>query len=432
MLSRKPTIKPRTNTNKKTGVQYHDYEIHFGYVNGNPIRRYAKTIPEAEALAKREYMKLLRQTEEAMALSASQINECAIAYSILRDNGCHDSIVEIVREHIKRVKERTNTSAVPLTTIGTLKLAYDAALKKKTLSDDYRVSIAKYLRRFEEAVGKDAICANLTTQAVVDVLEKMTEGGAPKTFDNALGYASTMFNWGVKNKQIAENPLAGAERKRAKKKKPCFSLADTVQAMLLEGMEAPNADKYMPWLIIGFFCGIRVAEIGRLTWESIDWEERIILVEEPKGHLNGCPPRVVTLNDTAFAWLTLYRKDSGSIGGSVQSFGKWKCKLKSYVKGSYNVMRHTFGTMHRAKHKDIHKTANELGHYQNIRTSLNYYCTVTKPSNVEAFWALRPPVKAEAAVTAVPAAEAPQEPKVADAALLPGILHEGVPVASAV
>jgi len=424
----KPTIEPRTRRNKVTGVVTTDFEIHFGWVNKKPIRRFVKTLPEAQKKAKKLYTQLLRQTEEAMTLSPSQINECAIAFSRLRDNNCQDSILEIVDGHINRIKQQNSISTSPLTTFGTLKLGYEAEMGQKTLSKRYLVTTKQYLRRFEEVIGKDTVCANLTTNGVVGILEKMTRG-VTKTFNNTLGCVSALFNLGVKRKQITENPLIGAERKRELYTPPCFFTADRVQAILLEGMDTPRANECMPWFILGSFCGIRTAEIGRMYWENILWEERIIRIEMPKGYTKGCKPRFVTLNDAAFEWISLYRRDSGTVGCTERYFGKWKRRLKNFSKGSPNVMRHTFATAHYAKFRDIRKTADELGHYQNIQTTLNHYRALMPPSIAESFWSLRPPIQPATITQEHP--EAIQEPKDGQETLLPCLLHNGIPVANA-
>ena len=423
----KAIIKERTRINKKTGVVTKDWEINFGRVNGKYIRHFKKTYKEAQKTANDLYMGYRRKTEEAMALTSSQINECAMAFSILRENNCHDSIIEIVRGHIKRINELSNTSAtVPLTTLGALRLAYEEEVGRKPLSDVYRSIMSGCLRRFEETIGKDTVCASLTTHAVVVVIERMTKG-VPKTYNNIFGYVATMFRWGVKRKQIAENPLEGAEKKRILYKEPGFFTPDMVQDVLLEGMNAPNADKYMPWLILGFFCGIRTAEIGRLSWENIKWDAKTpkVRVEKPKGHASGTKPRLVTLNDAALAWLSLYRKDSGPIGSELE-FGKWKRGLKSFPRGSHNAMRHTFASAHYAMYEDLYKTAKELGHYQNVQTSLNHYIGLMQDDDAEEFWALRPPVKADGGEVAAPAAQEPKDEG------LPRLFPDGVPVASAV
>jgi len=427
----KATIKERTRINKQTGAVTKDWEINFGYVNGKYIRHFKKTYKEAQQAAKDLYMAYRRKTEEAMTLTSSQINECAMAFSILRENNCRDSIIEIVRGHIKRMGELSNTSAAaPLTTLGTLKMAYEADLARKRLSACYRNTMRYYLRRFEEATGKDAVCAALTANAVTDVIEGMTKG-VPKTYNNAFGCVSTMFRWGVRGKQIAENPLADAEKKAVPYKEPSFFTADKVQEILLEGMDAPDADRYMPWLILGFFCGIRTAEIGRLSWENIKWDAKTpkIRVEKPKGHTSGGKPRLVTLNDTAFAWLSLYRKESGPIGCPERMFGRWKLSTKSFPKGAQNVMRHTFASAHYAMYDDLYKTAKELGHYQNVQTSLNHYIGLMHDDDAEEFWALRPPVREVAATQGHPVA---QEQRDAENPPLPCLIPDVAPVANAV
>ena len=194
----------------------------------------------------------------------------------------------------------------------------------------------------------------------------------------------------------------------------------------------------MPWLILGFFCGIRTAEINRLSWESVKWDAKTpkIRIEMPKGHLNGCKPRLVTLNEAAFSWLSLYRKDSGPIGYAERKFLRWKHTLKNYPKKSHNVMRHTFASAHYAMFDDLYKTAKELGHYQNTQTSLNHYIGLMQDEDAEEFWALRPPVQAvgNEVTVSVPQEhpEVVQESKDGQDTLLPCLPHEGILIASAI
>lgn len=54
-----------------------------------------------------------------------------------------------------------------------------------------------------------------------------------------------------------------------------------------------------------------------------------------------------------------------------------------------DCLRHTFGSMHYAQHKNIGDTMQEMGH-TNSRTFLTHYRERVKPKEANAFWKIRP------------------------------------------
>jgi len=395
-MFKKPKVTKRIRKGK--GVNYTDYCINLGSSNGRRIKYFRKTKEEAESLAKEMYIRLKRQGVRALSLTNEQLTDSATAISILRDAGCWDTLTKIAKEHVLKQDgmKAFGVSDDDIISFGTFVDSYRSSIPD-SLSISYRRGLTFYLRRLEVMVGRDAPCGSITPDEMSDVLERISNGN-PTTFNNAKSVASTLFLWGIKKEMVSKNPLAKIDKKKVAYREPSFLKAGCVSEILKEGMTAYNSEMYMPWLILGFFCGIRSAEITRLRWEDVRWEDCVVRVAKPKGE-QGTKPRYVTLNETAKAWLSIYKKDNGLVGGSQGRFGEWRRSLKSYHRiteatekdGAGNIMRHTFCTMHFGMYKDIMKTATEMGHYENVSTTLGHYRSLATTREAEEFWALRPP-----------------------------------------
>ena len=67
----------------------------------------------------------------------------------------------------------------------------------------------------------------------------------------------------------------------------------------------------LPYLALGAFAGIRTAEIMRLRWESIRWDQKLIVIEADMAKTSA--RRLIPLSDNLAAWLKKVVKSSGPI-----------------------------------------------------------------------------------------------------------------------
>ena len=374
-----PKITKRTRT--LHGEKVIDYRVSLGTHAGKKIVFFRQTRAEAKDVGNATYARYAKQGDAGIIFSAEQVADAIAAFGILEKHIADITLTELARQHVANSRR-----GVGKATFGKLLDAYLNGLSSG-LSATYRRSIRHYAKQFETRIGRDVLCDTLTQSDVKPILDEMGEG-SPKSWNNVRGALNTIFAWGMEEGIIHSTPVASIAKKIEVYAEPVFFKAQQVAQILEEGAKTKDAALYMPWLILGFFCGIRSAEIGRLNWEAVKWEQNIIRIEKPKGSTRGSKPRFVTLNETAGAWLAPYRQNSGSFADYLK-FCRWRNSLKNYPPESDNAMRHTFATMHYAMYENLPKTAKEMGHGKNADTTLEHYCGLATNGEATAFWALR-------------------------------------------
>jgi integrase len=118
-----------------------------------------------------------------------------------------------------------------------------------------------------------------------------------------------------------------------------------------------------PMFILGGFCGLRTAEILRLSWEDIRWAESSIVISEDvsKGG-EARRRRIAPLTAPAAAWLADWKNKRGRVLPIDQPEHRVKdvCEATG-VKWKKNGLRHSFITYRVAMEKDFVRVAYEAG-----------------------------------------------------------------------
>jgi integrase len=144
------------------------------------------------------------------------------------------------------------------------------------------------------------------------------------------------------------------------------------------------------FLALGYFAGLRPAEIARLREDNLarDW------IEVPAVAAKTRTRRIVTANETLQAWLAL--------GGSlpVRNLVRRLDRVREAagVPWGHDVVRHTFASYHLAQHQSADRTAFELGH-GSTQMLFRHYREAVTPEAAARFWALRPGITTAAGRT---------------------------------
>lgn len=132
---------------------------------------------------------------------------------------------------------------------------------------------------------------------------------------------------------------------------------------LLQTARQPIHRACMPPLGLMLWAGIRPAEIQRLSWSDIDWEERIITLRPRHSKTGGC--RHVTLYPVLRRWLRDYgRQEDGRIC-PPDWLRRWK-RLRvaaGAIPWQQDVLRHTFASYHIKHWHNFSRLQSEMGHH---------------------------------------------------------------------
>lgn len=144
---------------------------------------------------------------------------------------------------------------------------------------------------------------------------------------------------------------------------------------------------------IGIFAGLRVAEIKKLDWSSIDFESKLIEVTAKTSKTRT--RRLVPLLPNLEAWIKPLAKPSGKVLSREIRCHHRAARAASGVSWSDNCMRHSFVSYRLADTGNAAQTALEAGHDQAIL--FRHYRELVKPKDALKFWAIMPSTEEAAA-----------------------------------
>jgi integrase len=275
----------------------------------------------------------------------------------------------------------------------------DAECKPRTLAN-YR----SFLN-----VGNDRWGDELVSEIRLREIEAWVADGEwePRTRRNYLASMSAVLGFAYDRKYCAENAAKKATRPRLQDA-PIEILTPSEAIILLEGCQlfAPDLTVAMA---IGFFAGLRTAEICALDWSEIDFESRCIEVTAAKAKTRQ--RRIVHITDNLLAWLQTISGRSGPVLpkgiGSTEHissglFGYRRAQLLVAI-ADYreeknlspvltewpdNGLRHSFGSYFFAQSKNENLTAAEMGNSPAM--IYRHYREIVKPVAVDRYWKILP------------------------------------------
>lgn len=238
---------------------------------------------------------------------------------------------------------------------------------------------------------KDRIVSDISSEEIEAYIKSHTKWGST-TIRSHQNYLSTFYNFLIKKGRAKLNPIAKLEKPQRKQDAAKLLTVEQAQTLLQFAFDE-DCKKECAAMTLVFFCGVRVDEVARLTWASVDLEKMLLRLEaeitkKARRRVNGIP-------QNALHWLTLC-KGSGKIAPADYDQRMKRLRKKSGVKYPQNGMRHSFCGYHLAMFGDAAKTALLLGH-PNPTLLYSTYHEVTTKEEAEKFWAIVPKSVAEKA-----------------------------------
>jgi len=382
--------------------------------NGQRNRTTFKSLQEARVFAKQKETELKNEGTLTLSLNPSHRLDAAKAIALIPAGLTLEKIVSDYVEasaiipgiSMKAAATFFQTQHKPAegsSTVADLILEY---LAKKEKDNRRKLSIQDIhyrLGKFSTQYGAQQVYA-ITSLDIETWLDSNKYTGQSRI--NYLRVFSGFFNYALRKRLIKENPADKSiiQRPKLDEKIPAiFSVAD-VKKLLLKAHDLKSS--VVPYLSIGFFAGLRSAEIEGLKWEDINFREKLITIRPEVAKMRR--QRHVEMSENLLEWLRPYQNLEGRL---YPKKSKIRGALEPIVKAAqiswvHNGMRHTFASCHLAAHKDISKTTLELGHTGNAGVLFNHYRNLVKPADATAYWKIIP--QAEEALTTETTKEEPQ------------------------
>ena len=154
-----------------------------------------------------------------------------------------------------------------------------------------------------------------------------------------------------------------------------------VKKMLEHALE--NDLELLPFLVLGFFCGIRPAgELTQVLWRDVhlDGEKPEVIIRATVSKTRRM--RAIELSPNAVAWLNVYRAQGGGMDGLIVKLKRyglegrrnvnWRAAAGKRIKWIQDGMRHTFCSNWLAFHEKIDRLVLISGH-----DSVDTMCSTT-------------------------------------------------------
>lgn len=351
---------------------------------GNGFSKYFLTPQEADEYAMELTTQILRDGQN-FQLSTSE-KAAMVLWRNHRENRLATgkssmTLDEAIQFAIQAEKDNDETVQYPLVSET---FAQFFAYKEKEAAGKNTESALHNVKRFLADVDK---CLNvLDSETRINELEKVEtvqnieeelydtitgrDGGYPtKTTMNHYRRAlNVLLNWSIKRELIAKNPIdllpAITDEEPPRE---TYSPEELKNLLTLVYTSHPD---YIPWLVLGSFCGVRSREIARMEWKDIHLEDKELMVPHMKTKTGE--PRLVPLPDAAVAWLqywfALGNKAEGFIvpaantSRRIWTMGRWMETLKKEgFNWKRNALRHSFASYACAREMVYEQVASWLG-----------------------------------------------------------------------
>lgn len=257
--------------------------------------------------------------------------------------------------------------------------AVSAFLQDRSVSITDR-SLASYRAMFS-AFARTLDGDPLLSSVGAEQLEPFVASPSGSTRNTRIARLGALFSWAVRRGDLAANPCERLPRAR-KVEAPVgvFTPAEVARVMAAAVRLAPAC---VPYLAVGFFAGIRPAELRRLTADCFN--SRFVRLD---GALTkAARARTVTIRPNLAAWLRAFPWRRPPI--------RAKTIIPNDVCGAAgvtwkpDVMRHSFATYAYESCHDAAAVAAEMGH-QGTAVFFKHYRALAEPGDGKRFFAIMP------------------------------------------
>lgn len=146
-------------------------------------------------------------------------------------------------------------------------------------------------------------------------------------------------------------------------------------------------DDLLPYVVLGCFAGLRPErELGLLTWDRIDLEEGVVIVDGRNAKSRS--RRVVDLSSNAVALLKRCEGREGKVcpKNLRKRWERLREECGLLETWEPDVMRHSFASYHYARDQDEARLKAQMGHSRDSETLWKHYRRRVSKRDAERFW----------------------------------------------
>lgn len=285
------------------------------------------------------------------------------------------------------VSHYSDTIMIRLQSLPVSELADKCLLKiqKNGAGKSHLDTVSRRLQRFVDDYGEWLAC-DISEEIVGEWLEDLEVG--PTTTNHFRAALNQLFGLALKLKVVEENVIEGIEKADVDHDPEILTVSQAAQLL------AHASPEILPSIAIGLFAGVRRAEISRLDWSDIDFEEGFLNVPKAKakGKKGKRKGRFIPIRPALKAWLLPLRQLRGPVMPSEMIY---RSRLDTAKKAAgikewpHNCLRHSFASYNLAAFENANSLALEMGHRDSDMIFEHYRQAVTQ-KNALPFWQIMP------------------------------------------
>ena len=180
-----------------------------------------------------------------------------------------------------------------------LRDAIDATIAEKqrlNLRGSYVKSLGHYLRSFARQ-REERLLHTISSEEIEDWFAQ--RGEPPSGRISNTGRLSAMFSLGIRRKWCVENPTRALDKPAVDRKTP--EIITVEQAAELLRFTSRRKPRYVAWLALALFAGIRPKELDRLSWDDVRLADQSVVIDAAASKVRA--RRAVDLHPVAVRWL---------------------------------------------------------------------------------------------------------------------------------
>ena len=216
-----------------------------------------------------------------------------------------------------------------------------------------------------------------------------------KTRDHYLAAAKMLLRYAQRRGWLP----AGEPVLRAIKKSFKPGAVDTFSVEEMREILRVCPERWVPFVALGAFAGLRVAEVGRLTWDAVRWDEGEIVLD--MSITKTGLPRNIPIEPNLRAWLLPRARRVGRLYDyeSEEAFedavGELHAVLVEGIEGFHwrdNGLRHSYGSYLYGRERNLPLVRAYMGNSE--RMVMRYYNSPKTREQGTAWFALAPDAQA--------------------------------------
>lgn len=182
-------------------------------------------------------------------------------------------------------------------------------------------------------------CSEITTEKIEDYLKKRKCVSA-HVANKELQYLNAMFNYGVKKKMIEKNPAYDIEKFPIDKLKKYVPPNEDIWKVI--NAADPEAQQYL-WTIV--LTAGRVSEINKLTWDDVNFKNKLVTLWTRKRKGGNREPREVPMIQNLDDILLYRFQNRDPDMPWVYWHRYWSRKAGDWIKGPYTDRKKLMRTL---------------------------------------------------------------------------------------